>query len=71
MKKILSLLITGTLLIAPLTAFASFEDISEDSEYYEAITYLESTGAIESNENFNPDEPITRAASRCSYQMQG
>ncbi len=62
MKKIFTSILVLILLALPTQAFASFEDVTEDFDYYYAIEYLEDTGAISSNTNFNPDESITRAA---------
>ncbi|OIP81951.1 hypothetical protein COW94_02160 [Candidatus Peregrinibacteria bacterium CG22_combo_CG10-13_8_21_14_all_44_10] len=62
MKKTISILVLGALLLMPIQALASFEDVPEESEYYDAIYYLENTGAIVSGTNFNPEESVTKAA---------
>ncbi len=60
-KLIISSILVSSLLCLPITS-AQFTDVAEDNKYYDAINYLENNGAIDSNTNFNPDEPITKAA---------
>ncbi|EKD64161.1 MAG: hypothetical protein ACD_51C00060G0003 [uncultured bacterium] len=57
MKKLFALAI---ILALPLQATAAFSDVTEDNQYYEAITYLETAGAISTQDNFNPDSTVKR-----------
>lgn len=60
MKIFLTLAISISLVVLPLQTLASFSDVTSENPYYDAINYLETSGAISTNETFNPDTPIKR-----------
>lgn len=43
------------------TTFAGYSDVPISYEYNQGITFLELSGAIDSNKNFRPEEQITKA----------
>lgn len=62
MKKTLFILVLTIICAFGSTAQASFQDVQDGSSYQEAVNYLELEGALDSGDNFRPDELATRAA---------
>ncbi len=60
MKK---LLFIGLFLLSSLTAFASFPDVEEDSEYARAVNFLQERDVIDGypDGTFGPDKTLSRA----------
>ncbi|KKT20327.1 MAG: Cellulosome-anchoring protein [Candidatus Peregrinibacteria bacterium GW2011_GWA2_43_8] len=63
MKKIIIGCVTILIALNATLAYAQFTDVSEDNEYYYAISYLESNGTIAANADdlFYPDRDINKA----------
>jgi thiol-disulfide isomerase/thioredoxin len=61
MKKLLLAILTLSALAIPV--FASFTDVSENHEFYEAIDYMQTQGIVEGYDNgeYRPDQLINRA----------